>query len=109
MNTDAGRVPGPWSRRHVPDAPPESIDDEDEVLLALADELGNFVDFVGGPAFAHILLGPLENLAAVEETVVREKVRRAALVTHSLIVCGRPWSLWGRSSVSWVRNRSRSV
>lgn len=44
------------------------------MLLALADELGNFVDYVGGAEHAHILLGPLENLAAVEETVVREKV-----------------------------------
>jgi len=52
----------------------ESIDDEDEVLLALAEELGNFVDYVGGPQYAHLLLAPLENLAAVEETVVRDKV-----------------------------------
>jgi len=50
-----------------------STDDEDEVLLALADELGNFVDYVGGPEFVHVLLPPLENLASVEETVVREK------------------------------------
>jgi serine/threonine-protein phosphatase 2A regulatory subunit A len=42
--------------------------------LALADELGSFVDYVGGPSFAHLILVPLENLAAVEETVVREKV-----------------------------------
>ncbi|RUP43613.1 armadillo-type protein [Jimgerdemannia flammicorona] len=51
----------------------ESIDDEDEVLLALAEELGNFSEYVGGPEQAHVLLGPLENLAAVEETVVRDK------------------------------------
>ncbi|KAJ1545794.1 hypothetical protein HK096_005967, partial [Nowakowskiella sp. JEL0078] len=56
----------------------ESIDDEDEVLLALADELGNFVEFVGGPVHAHILLGPLETLSAVEETVVREKAVESA-------------------------------
>ncbi|KAN0064323.1 protein phosphatase 2A structural subunit [Thecaphora frezii] len=52
----------------------DSLDDEDEVLLALAEELGSgFVEYLGGPGFAHLLLGPLENLAAVEETVVREK------------------------------------
>lgn len=52
----------------------DSLDDEDEVLLALAEELGQgFVEYLGGPSFAHLLLGPLENLAAVEETVVREK------------------------------------
>lgn len=53
----------------------DSLDDEDEVLLALAEELGQgFVEYLGGPPYAHLLLGPLENLAAVEETVVREKV-----------------------------------
>ena len=52
----------------------ESLDDEDEVLLALAEELGTgLVEYIGGPKFAHLLLGPLENLAVVEETVVREK------------------------------------
>lgn len=52
----------------------ESVDDEDEVLLALADELGGFVDYVGGPEHASTLLPPLESLAAsVEETTVREK------------------------------------
>lgn len=56
----------------------DSLDDEDEVLLALAEELGSgFVEYLGGPEYAHLLLGPLENLAAVEETVVREKVRQA--------------------------------
>ncbi|KAI9090824.1 armadillo-type protein [Phlyctochytrium arcticum] len=51
----------------------DSIDDEDEVLLALADELGGFVEYLGGPPFGHILLPALETLAAVEETVVRDK------------------------------------
>lgn len=62
----------------------DSVDDEDEVLLALAEELGrDFEDYVGGGPFAHILLGPLENLSAVEETLVRDKVRRiSALRPH---------------------------
>jgi len=51
----------------------ESNDDEDEVLLAMAEELGKFVPYVGGPAYAHYLLPPLENLSQVEETVVRDK------------------------------------
>ncbi|KIK94357.1 hypothetical protein PAXRUDRAFT_828075 [Paxillus rubicundulus Ve08.2h10] len=52
----------------------DSVDDEDEVLLALAEELGrNFEEYIGGPQYAHILLGPLENLSAVEETLVRDK------------------------------------
>lgn len=52
----------------------DSLDDEDEVLLALAEEIGNLGEFVGGPPYAHLLLGPLENLAAAEETLVRDKV-----------------------------------
>ncbi|KAI8089836.1 armadillo-type protein [Halteromyces radiatus] len=51
----------------------DSIDDEDEVLLAVAEELANFYEYVGGPEYAHTLLGPLENLSAVEEVLVREK------------------------------------
>jgi serine/threonine-protein phosphatase 2A regulatory subunit A len=54
----------------------ESIDDEDEILLALAEELGRgFDEYIGGKEYAHLLLGPLENLSAVEETLVRDKVQ----------------------------------
>jgi len=53
---------------------PESVEDEDEVLTALSDELGGFVEYVGGPEHAHVLLSPLENLASIEEPLVREKV-----------------------------------
>ncbi|KAJ3750378.1 Ser/Thr protein phosphatase 2A regulatory subunit A [Lentinula detonsa] len=52
----------------------DSIDDEDEVLLALADELGrDFEQYIGGKEYAHLLLAPLENLSSVEETLVRDK------------------------------------
>ncbi|KAL8714194.1 MAG: hypothetical protein Q9220_001923 [cf. Caloplaca sp. 1 TL-2023] len=51
----------------------ESVEDEDEVLTALSDELGSFVEYVGGPEWGHVLLSPLENLAAIEEPLVREK------------------------------------
>lgn len=51
----------------------ETIDDEDEVLLALAEELGDFVDEVGGSPYASVLVQPLETLATVEETIVRDK------------------------------------
>ncbi|EEB05229.1 protein phosphatase regulatory subunit Paa1 [Schizosaccharomyces japonicus yFS275] len=50
----------------------ESIDDEDEVLSALASQLGDFVEYVGGPEYAHVLLSILENLAAMEEPLVRD-------------------------------------
>ena len=51
----------------------ETIYDEDEVLLALAEQLGQFTSLVGGPDYVHCLLKPLESLATVEETVVRDK------------------------------------
>lgn len=51
----------------------DNCDDEDEVLLAMAEELGTFVPLVGGPSYAYILLMPLETLATVDETVVRDQ------------------------------------
>jgi serine/threonine-protein phosphatase 2A regulatory subunit A len=44
------------------------------VLVALSEELGTFIEYVGGPQWGHVLLSPLENLAAIEEPVVRDKV-----------------------------------
>jgi serine/threonine-protein phosphatase 2A regulatory subunit A len=52
----------------------ESLDDDDEVLLAIAEELGRGLEeYLGGAEYAHLLLPPLENLAAAEETLVRDK------------------------------------
>ena len=48
-------------------------EDEDEVLLAMAEELGKLIDHVGGAEHAHVLLLPLETLCAPEEAMVREK------------------------------------
>lgn len=56
----------------------DSIDDEDEILLALADELGDFLDYIGGAHYGYLLMNSFENLAAVEETVVREKAIESA-------------------------------
>ena len=39
----------------------------------MSEELGGFIEYVGGPTHAHVLLSPLENLAAIEEPLVREK------------------------------------
>ncbi len=52
------------------------LDDDEEVLLALAETLGVFLDFVGGPQYAVSLMKPLENLCAIEDSAVREKVSR---------------------------------
>lgn len=64
----------------------DSVEDEDEVLTALSDELGNFVEYVGGPEFGHVLLSPLENLAAIEEPLVREKVKISGLGLSFLLL-----------------------
>jgi serine/threonine-protein phosphatase 2A regulatory subunit A len=49
------------------------MDDDDEVLLALAESLGDFVDLIGGSAYAHLLLNPLEQLCHCEDSGIREK------------------------------------
>ncbi|MBA0588876.1 hypothetical protein Gorai_017654, partial [Gossypium raimondii] len=51
----------------------ENNDDDDEVLLAMAEELGVFIPYVGGVEYANVLLPPLETLCTVEETCVRDK------------------------------------
>ena len=72
----------------------DSLSDEDEILLAIAEEacslysnslfladgfeqLGKFIPLVGGIQYAQVLFPPLEFLAAVDETVVRDKVEGA--------------------------------
>lgn len=50
----------------------DHIDDDDEVLIALAEQLRQGIPWVGGPAHAHALLGPLEELCNVEELTVRD-------------------------------------
>lgn len=50
----------------------------------MAGELGDFTEYIGGPQFAHILLQPLENLAAVEETMVRDKVNESSRASRYL-------------------------
>lgn len=55
----------------------EIIDDDDEVLIALAEQLRNGVSWVGGPMCAHTLTGPLEELCNVEEISVRESATAA--------------------------------
>eukprot|EP00518_Triparma_eleuthera_P012737 CAMPEP_0182485556 /NCGR_PEP_ID=MMETSP1319-20130603/45486_1 /TAXON_ID=172717 /ORGANISM="Bolidomonas pacifica, Strain RCC208" /LENGTH=134 /DNA_ID=CAMNT_0024687547 /DNA_START=79 /DNA_END=480 /DNA_ORIENTATION=+ len=51
----------------------QSIDDQDEILVALAEQLGNLVPHVGGGEYAFQLLVPLDALCCVEESAVRDK------------------------------------
>lgn len=80
----------------------DSVEDEDEVLTALSAELGNFVEYVGGPEYAHVLLSPLENLAGIEEPLVREKASSSfrlpgfipgtLKLTRNVRTYNRPWN-----------------
>jgi hypothetical protein len=49
-------------------------DDEDEILVTLAEQLANFTELIGGHANILILVKPLEILACAEETIIRDKV-----------------------------------
>lgn len=51
------------------------MDDEEEVLLALAETLATLLGHVGGPQYAPSLMKPLQRLCAQEDVTVREKVR----------------------------------
>jgi serine/threonine-protein phosphatase 2A regulatory subunit A len=51
------------------------MDDEEEVLLALAESLGHFIEYIGGVNHAIHLLVPLEKLCLIEDSQVRDKVR----------------------------------
>lgn len=47
-------------------------EDEDEILALLANTLGDFVQYIGGPNYAELLLHPLSTLAMNEEPMVRD-------------------------------------
>ncbi|KAI8005934.1 Serine/threonine-protein phosphatase 2A 65 kDa regulatory subunit A beta isoform [Camellia lanceoleosa] len=52
----------------------ENNDDDDEVFLAMAEEFGMFIPYVGRVEHTHVLLSPLETLCTVDETCVRDWV-----------------------------------
>lgn len=87
----------------------DSVEDEDEVLTALSEELGNFVEYVGGPEYGHVLLSPLEHLAAIEEPLVREKVRNPTNSSNFMLTDNRPSSPSTKFASSYHRNRSRRI
>jgi len=51
----------------------ELMDDEEEVLLTLAEILPLQLENAGGPQYAEHVLRPLEKLCASEEVAVRDK------------------------------------
>ena len=62
------------------------MDDEEEVLLALAETLSSFLDYAGGPTQAIHVLRPLEKLCLVEESTVREKVKYCNFLIFRLLM-----------------------
>jgi serine/threonine-protein phosphatase 2A regulatory subunit A len=60
----------------------ELLEDDEEVLVALSETIGNLLDHVGGPAHAEHILRVLEKLAGIEELAVREKVISVLFVTN---------------------------
>jgi hypothetical protein len=81
------------------------MEDEDEVLVALAEELGNFEGYVGGPQHAHVVLGALQHLATVEEPLVRQK----AWGPFRAFADTRLWNLFKRFVKSSHYSRSKSI
>lgn len=55
------------------------------MLLVMAEQLGDFVRFVGGPAHATTLMEPLGALCGAEETVVREKAVESCAAVISVL------------------------
>jgi serine/threonine-protein phosphatase 2A regulatory subunit A len=51
--------------------------EEDELMVALAEEVGKLVPLVGGPEHAHCLVPLLEDLSRQDETVVRDEAVRS--------------------------------
>mmetsp|Transcript_22659 Transcript_22659/g.19673 ORF Transcript_22659/g.19673 Transcript_22659/m.19673 type:complete len:127 (+) Transcript_22659:29-409(+) len=51
----------------------ELLDDEDDILLQLADSLGSLTDYLGGHQFSYLLLNPLEKICYMEDVAVRDK------------------------------------
>ena len=47
-------------------------DDDDDVIAVMAENIGSLAGQVGGPEFAHVLLGPLEILLTSEEASIRD-------------------------------------
>jgi len=54
-----------------------SSDDEDLILVALADQMADFLQYIGGVGYATYLIPILEELANKEEAVVRDRATSA--------------------------------
>lgn len=55
----------------------DGVDDEEDVLAAIAISLGKLIPYVGGSEHVHSLLPPMELLLSVEENYVRENAQKS--------------------------------
>ncbi|GAA5802111.1 hypothetical protein HPULCUR_007572 [Helicostylum pulchrum] len=63
----------------------EMKNDEESVLLLLAEQLIKLVEQVGGSSYVHVLLSPLEDIASSKECSVRDKVVESMSVIIQLL------------------------
>mmetsp|Transcript_11642 Transcript_11642/g.12790 ORF Transcript_11642/g.12790 Transcript_11642/m.12790 type:complete len:572 (-) Transcript_11642:137-1852(-) len=68
----------------------DNVDDEDQALLALAEELPGLLSAVGGPEHAVAILIPLERLASAEELAIRTKAVQSLLDVSSKMSSNMP-------------------
>ena len=81
----------------------DGVDDEDEVLLALANSLGKMIPSVGGGSYAQSLLPPIELLLMVEENTVRD----AATASASMIASALPDEIFQDKYASMLTRLAR--
>jgi hypothetical protein len=68
----------------------EPLEDDEEILLAIAAELSRFIPLVGGAAHAHTILPPLEALAQTEEVSTNLPLQpTATIITTTIASCCR--------------------
>ncbi|KAK7395538.1 hypothetical protein VNO78_16100 [Psophocarpus tetragonolobus] len=73
LSTIARALGEEWTRKELVSFLSEHNDNDDEVLLAMVEELGVFILYVGGVEHANVLLPPWEMLCTIEETCVGDK------------------------------------
>lgn len=79
-------------------------DEEDEVLLEIAMQLGTMQEAVGGPAHSFLLLTPLELICNSEETVVRDQASKSFAATVKLM----DWAVGGEACMDVVRRLAQA-
>mmetsp|Transcript_3983 Transcript_3983/g.15041 ORF Transcript_3983/g.15041 Transcript_3983/m.15041 type:complete len:589 (-) Transcript_3983:1183-2949(-) len=83
----------------IPFLSESSMDDEDDILLALAQQLGDFQKYIGGIEHSNVLLEPLEQLSRVEESQVRDAATKSIAKIFANIHSEAKVKQWGVSLI----------